>query len=91
MMTQNWASDTHWRLYLQGHNGRERQRIIDIAAVRMWDPIALGNAIARQNKMAIDNLQIVIPRRTWHVEVLCWVCYWWRSAVETCARWEFGD
>ena len=51
-MNHNWASDTHFRLYLQGHNGRERQRIIDIAAVRIWDPIAVGDTIARASKTA---------------------------------------
>ena len=80
-MTHNWASDTHFRLYLQGHHGRQRQGIIDCAAVRMWDPIALGNAFARQNKMVIDNLKIVIPRQPWYVEVWEWLGYWWGDLV----------
>ena len=64
----DWKNPIHHRLWLQGHNGRARQIIIDLAAIRMWDPVEVGAAIATMNVRRLDTLEIKLPRLPWYVE-----------------------
>lgn len=70
-----WKSQLHFRLYLQGHNGLARQRIIDAATNWMWcdgvpiDAVDLGRFLASENAMQLDCLEIKMPPRPWYVEL----------------------
>ena len=77
-----WKSQLHFRLYLMGHNGRTRQRIIDYAATALLDPIQLGVAIATQNALKRDTLEIKIPRYSWIKELWLTICYWFDVLVD---------
>lgn len=76
-----WASPLHYRLYLQGHNGRARQRIIDMStnwhgAGLMVDALDLGMFLASSNVRQIDNLAIKMPPVPWYVESWLTMQYW---------------
>lgn len=82
----NWASPLHYRLYLQGHNGRARQRIIDTAtnwcvAGLLVDAVDLGRFIESSNERQLDNLEIKMSPIPWYVELWQLVRYGFEGLV----------
>ncbi len=72
-------SPLHFRLWLQGHDERQQQRIIDAAAAHLWDPLELGKFVASQSILPIVNLSIVMPRQPWYRNLWDFVTWWaWR-------------
>lgn len=58
-----WASPLHHRLFLQGHNGRTRQTIIDTStkwydAGLVVDTVDLGICLSRKDAEQIAKLKI---------------------------------
>jgi len=83
----DWKSQTHYRLYLMGFNGKQRQQFIDHCVARFLDPVEFGMAIVSQNKIKVDTLKVQVPwSSVWeHI----WYEYIWYVTVEPW-RWVKG-